>query len=91
MKKPVVRSPLELLPISTKAALKGWLSTGGPHGGGITYKAAVRKLREEHGITTSQTALCAFFRRHARPASATVDTVESATTRTITIVITLPK
>ncbi len=68
MKKPFVRSPLEAQPLHVKQQLTSWLTTGGPHGQGITYRAAREKLLAEHGVRASGTALVRFFKRHTRVA-----------------------
>lgn len=68
MKKPVLRSPLDRLPLHVKQQLAAWLTTGGPHGQGITYAAARAKLLTQHGVRASADALSHFFRRiHRRP------------------------
>jgi hypothetical protein len=91
MKKPVVRSHLDLLPLHQKQALQAWLTTGGRHGSGISYKAAVARLRADFGVNSSEAALCQFYQRHrcwAKPtdppaAAATFD----AKAQTLTVVI----
>ena len=103
MKKPFVRSPLEAQPLHVKQQLAAWLTTGGPHGQGITYREARAKLFAEHGVSASLNALNRFFQRHTRVAPAlrstftipfgtvAVTPTESADGKTITLtfVITL--
>jgi hypothetical protein len=89
--KPVVRSPLDRLPLHQKQALLAWLTTGGPDQIGMTYEDAQKRLAAECGVKTSATALHAFFHRHHRrqvPAAPVETTVDADK---ITIVIYLRK
>jgi len=79
MKKPFVRSPLESLSLHVKQQIAAWLTTGGPHGQGITYEAAKAKLFEAHGVKFSTNALHQFYRRHTRPAAVPVATADVST------------
>lgn len=66
MQKLRVRSPLDKLPLHVIAAIKGFLTTGGPHSQGLTYAEARKRIKAEFGVETSAPALCAFFHRHVR-------------------------
>ena len=86
--KQFVRSPLELLPLHVKRDLAAWLTTGGRHGCGMTYKEAGARLLAEHGVRCGHAALCRFFRRHTKPPAAhTVDAVLSPGGDTLTLTI----
>ena len=88
--KPCIRSPLECLGLHQKQAVMGWLTTGGPGGGGVSHREAQRRLAREFGVKTSQRSLSRFFHRNRREAP--LPTVETrAFAEAITIVITLPK
>jgi hypothetical protein len=66
MKKPVIRSPLDKMPLHQVQQLIAWLTTGGAGGYGITYAAARRLCLEHFGIKTSHGALANFYARHRR-------------------------
>lgn len=67
MKKIRLRSPLDRLPLHIKQQLAAWLTTGGPHGHGMTYVEARQKLLSEFGVSASVSSLCGYFQRNARP------------------------
>lgn len=72
VKKIRIQSPLDGLPLHVKQSIAAWLTTGGQHGQGITYKVARAKLLSEFGVKTSVTALCNFFQRHSKAKPAPV-------------------
>jgi hypothetical protein len=94
MNKPVVRSPLDRLPLHQKQLLAAWLSTGGNDGIGMTYTAAKARLKAQFGISTSITALHEFYRRQnriAQPPRPQVEASYDPHQRTHTIIIHLPR
>ena len=87
--KPRIYSPMELFPQHIKDALIGWLTTGGRHGLGHTYKEAAEKLRLEFGIKMGTSALCNFYTRHFRPKPAPIEVTLGSGPQTFTLVINL--
>ncbi|MFT3869256.1 MAG: hypothetical protein QM715_12430 [Nibricoccus sp.] len=88
MKKPVTRSPLDLLPLHQKQAVMAWLTTGGKHGQGMSYEDASAKLKAEFGVRASATALHAFYHRHrGAPTTPQVQTAFDAKSNVLTISI----
>jgi hypothetical protein len=87
MKKIRIQSPLDTLPLHQKQALMGWLTTGGVHEVGISYKDARARLKTEFGVQASETALCHFFRRHRASGEPQVQTAFDAKTDVLTISI----
>jgi hypothetical protein len=88
--KPVVRSPLERLPLHQKQALQGWLTTGGRYGRGMTYEQARVHLQAEFGVKVGCSAIHNFYRR--RPpvdAAPGVSAHASSDGRTVTVTIQL--
>ena len=90
MKKPVIRSPLDRLPMHQKQALLGWLTTGGRDNVGMTLEAAQKRLFDEFGIKAGQGSLHNFYHRHRRPALMPQTTFDPAA-NTLTIVIKLSR
>lgn len=92
MRKVRIQSPLDRLPLHVKQTLRAWLTTGGPHGHGVSYKEARRRLADEYHVKTSPASLCAFFHRpETESVTANASVVGSKTGRTITVVIHLPE
>lgn len=88
MKKTRIQSPLDHLPLHVKQTIAAWLTTGGPHGHGITYKEARVKLLTEYGVRCGQTALCKFFQRQTRASGVrAIDAVLPPGSDTLTLVI----
>ena len=87
MKKPVIRSPLELMPLHQKQALAGWLTTGGKHGIGLTYEEAALKLKAEFGVTASTGTLSTYYRRKRLSPEVSAQTSFDHETKTVHIVI----
>ncbi len=73
MRKRVIRSPLDLLPLHQKQVLVGWLTSGGRDGIGIGYDEAVRRLRLQFDVKTSATALSLWRKRNLRAAGIDCD------------------
>lgn len=90
MKKPIIRSPLERLPMHQKQALLGWLTTGGRDNHGMTLEAAQKRLFAEFGIKTGQSSLHGFYHRHRQPVLTPQTTFDPAA-NTLTIVIKLSR
>ncbi len=57
---------LDRLSAKQKKLLTSWLTTGGPHGLGIAYRAAVQRVAANFGIKTSVPAMSLFYHRHAK-------------------------
>lgn len=87
MKKPVTRSKLDELPQHQKQALMAWLTTGGKHGNGISYKEASAKLKAEFGVCASETALHFFYHRHPKAPAPQVQTAYDAKAGVVAISI----
>lgn len=66
MRKRVVRSPLDLLPLAAKQVLVGWLTSGGRDGVGISYVEAADRLRREFGVKTNPASLVQWRKRNLR-------------------------
>jgi hypothetical protein len=87
MKKKHISSPLELLPLHQKQQLFAWLTTGGPHRNGMTYKEAQGRVLSEFGLKVSQMALSSFYHRHVRKAAPTIETTFESNNNVFTAVI----
>ena len=85
MNKPVIRSPLEMMPLHQKQALTSWLTTGGKNGIGISYEKAAARLLKEFGVKTGPTALSHFYRRRRAPRA--IEQSYNPERKTLTVVI----
>lgn len=66
-----------------------WLTTGGKHGQGITYREALARLQAEFGVETNVRSLCKFFQRHQRTPLPAVQATLSPDRQTLTLKINL--
>ena len=75
------------MPLHQKQALAGWLTTGGKHGLGLTYKEAAAKLESEFGIKTGPGGIFNFYRRKKLTPEVSAQTTYDHDTKTVHVVI----
>ena len=91
MAKPVIRSPLDRLPLHQKQLLVGWLTTGGKDGVGMTYDEARKLVLSEFGLKISHSSLCLFYQRSRLASQNKAETTFDPVSNTLTIVVKLPR
>lgn len=80
---------LDRLTDQQKQRLMSWLTTGGPHGIGVSYAAAVKLVDSEFGLKVSPSTMYTFFLHYHRDAAPKAEVNERG--RILIIKITLPK